>query len=910
MKKFLNSKYGEAIVLIVSSVFTFIFNIIFYSAKLTNGLDIALDIDNMSIWNMSELYTDRFVIKGLNVIFIVALIVGLILFVLSAVIVLLKRKKWGFYVSFIYNLVLCFSFLIFHVVLKVLSAGAIVCVVLSIIVSALSLVFLVLRRKRINDAIGEDEKKLEVSKPRIKVYKIALFVCECVAAVIMLAVFLVPLYTESIDGETVSYFLIKSFVAGGSYPVYLSVISLVFLVAFLVAIMYFAYTLSYFFGNEKEFVKKSQKYLYGGAVFTLLSFIVGYGTTFGLTIKNSANDIYSYSVSTVSYVPFILMLIVLVAFSVFHGKIGVFDSANENDIKSKRLKIEPLIYVIILTAITFLLLALNIIEVEVVFNNYVYKEVKLNGYQLLTTYKDLESGFQIFAFVMFSILLTSAIMLVLSTASLLAKYKGYYKIVKASAFVNFCFVMAVSLFALYFSIAQKVNMENIVSLLNSLGIDCTSFEYVSNAKSQSHYAFIASFAVLLIMFFRGRFNLSFEQASSSAAPSSSAPVAKDRQSSLGDSRSVSDFDACPAFTELDEKENDFNLELEQKKANALDNPTLPGLVRFVVDYARESRLHLSYSLDDIATFVAGLGASRLTILQGMSGTGKTSLPKIFTEAIMGVCDIVEVESSWRDKNELLGYYNEFSKRFTPKKFTQCLYKARLNSSVPTLIVLDEMNLSRIEYYFSDFLSLMEHEEDKREIKLLNVKLCRLEGGAAYSYKGLNDGHTIKIPSNVWFIGTANKDESTFEISDKVYDRAQTMNFNKRAPKIRAFGEPMSPKYVSYETMTKLFYEAKQSFAFDAEDNLVIQKAENLLRPYNISFGNRILKQMEDFVKIYCACFTDKNAAVNVAVEKILLSKVVAKLEYKIVENKESLAVEFDKLGLFACGEFIRKLNED
>ncbi|MCX4286662.1 MAG: hypothetical protein OSJ68_05160, partial [Clostridia bacterium] len=79
MKKFLNSKYGEAIVLIVSSVFTFIFNIIFYSAKLTNGLDIAFDIDNMSIWNMSELYTDRFVIKGVNVIFIVALIVGLIL---------------------------------------------------------------------------------------------------------------------------------------------------------------------------------------------------------------------------------------------------------------------------------------------------------------------------------------------------------------------------------------------------------------------------------------------------------------------------------------------------------------------------------------------------------------------------------------------------------------------------------------------------------------------------------------------------------------------------------------------------------------------------------------------------------------------------------------------------------------
>ncbi|MDE7265026.1 MAG: hypothetical protein K2N52_01975, partial [Clostridia bacterium] len=89
-----------------------------------------------------------------------------------------------------------------------------------------------------------------------------------------------------------------------------------------------------------------------------------------------------------------------------------------------------------------------------------------------------------------------------------------------------------------------------------------------------------------------------------------------------------------------------------------------------------------------------------------------------------------------------------------------------------------------------------------------------------------------------------------------------------------------------------------------------QKVEKLLIPYNISFGNRILRQMEDFVKIYCACFTDKDDAVKEAVEKILLSKVVSKLEYKVVENKEALAAEFDKLELAACSSFIRKLNED
>ena len=95
-----------------------------------------------------------------------------------------------------------------------------------------------------------------------------------------------------------------------------------------------------------------------------------------------------------------------------------------------------------------------------------------------------------------------------------------------------------------------------------------------------------------------------------------------------------------------------------------------------------------------------------------------------------------------------------------------MYKAKLNPEVPTFILLDEMNLSRIEYYFSDFLSLMEHEEGKREIKLLNVKLFRYENEEKIEYSALTNGHTLKIPSNVWFIGTANRDESTFEISDK------------------------------------------------------------------------------------------------------------------------------------------------
>lgn len=372
---------------------------------------------------------------------------------------------------------------------------------------------------------------------------------------------------------------------------------------------------------------------------------------------------------------------------------------------------------------------------------------------------------------------------------------------------------------------------------------------------------------------------------------------------------TSTFDNCPAFTELDNKIEVFNKELKKGQAAAFKNLSLPSLVEFVVEYAKNSRLHLSYSKKDIATFVAGLAACKLSILQGMSGTGKTSLPKIFLEALMGNCEIVEVESSWRDKNELLGFYNDFSKVYSPKKFTRALYKAALNPNIITFIVLDEMNLSRIEYYFSDFLSLMENEEDKREIRLTNASLFNTYDGEKHSYKALKENHTIVIPKNIWFIGTANRDESTFEISDKVYDRGYTMNFDKRAPAITDFDEEMQPQFVEYSLLRKLFNSAP-SIGFSIEKCPQILECEKLLRPYNISFGNRIARQIETFVNIYCNCFREPNKHIDEAVETILLSKVVHKLEYKNVTNKAELIHAFKKLNLFKCVEFIETLSED
>lgn len=533
----------------------------------------------------------------------------------------------------------------------------------------------------------------------------------------------------------------------------------------------------------------------------------------------------------------------------------------------------------------------------------------LNGLKILTKINGGGEGTRFTAFILLVILTLTVTLFLSSLVSLIGKSEIFRTITLAQCLCGVASCMMIGLIGKYYEVVQKINEQTIVAMLEDY-IGAVDIRMVYNVKSASFYWFIAAMVVALIVLLRRPYTrLALQKAPAFAGAGPRTPgLLPEEGADMGKPMQIAD--PCPAFTELDRKVELFARQSAESARSGFESPTLANLVQFVVNYARDSRLHLSYRAEDIAAFIAGMGASRLTILQGMSGTGKTSLPKIFAEALFGNCEIIEVESSWRDKHELLGYYNEFSKTYTPKKFTQALYKAKLNPDQLTLIVLDEMNLSRIEYYFSDFLSLMENEEDKREIKLLNVGLCRVIEGRKVPYRGLIEGHTLKIPSNVWFIGTANRDESTFEISDKVYDRAHTMNFNKRAPKVATYHEPIPQRWISAEQFTELLRQADRAMDFDIESCSVIGEVEELLAPYNISFGNRVAGQIETFVRIYCACFPSSERVLNEAVETILLSKVVSKLEYRSVENKEKLAAELRRLGLDRCSEFVLKLNED
>lgn len=181
----------------------------------------------------------------------------------------------------------------------------------------------------------------------------------------------------------------------------------------------------------------------------------------------------------------------------------------------------------------------------------------------------------------------------------------------------------------------------------------------------------------------------------------------------------------------------------------------------------EKGKQLYFRKEELQLFLGGLAMSQLHVFQGISGTGKTSLATAFAKAVGGVCTTVPVQAGWRDRADLIGHYNAFEKRYYERNTLQALYRAQTEADSDRLhiVLLDEMNLSRPEQYFAEFLSAMEMGESDRWINLME------SGPAQGGPKHLRDGRDIKLMPNVWFIGTANHDETTNAFADKTHDRA-------------------------------------------------------------------------------------------------------------------------------------------
>lgn len=205
---------------------------------------------------------------------------------------------------------------------------------------------------------------------------------------------------------------------------------------------------------------------------------------------------------------------------------------------------------------------------------------------------------------------------------------------------------------------------------------------------------------------------------------------------------------------------------------------VPSLEEFVDDLqARISQVDkdnpLYFGIDTLRLFIGGLAMSQLHILQGISGTGKTSLAKAFARAVGGQCTVVPVQAGWRDRDDLVGHYNAFEKRFYEKECLQALYRARTPefSDRFNIVLLDEMNLSRPEQYFAEFLSALELTGEDRQVVLM-------EDAPAEYPRFLKEGRKVPVADNLWFIGTANHDETTFEFADKTQDRSFVLELGR------------------------------------------------------------------------------------------------------------------------------------
>ncbi|AGA89739.1 ATPase family protein associated with various cellular activities (AAA) [Thioflavicoccus mobilis 8321] len=276
-------------------------------------------------------------------------------------------------------------------------------------------------------------------------------------------------------------------------------------------------------------------------------------------------------------------------------------------------------------------------------------------------------------------------------------------------------------------------------------------------------------------------------------------------------------------------------ELRQRIAGALDAP-------------------LYYPEQVIRLFLGGLAMSQLHILQGISGTGKTSLALAFAKAVGGHCTEVPVQAGWRDRDDLLGHFNAFERRFYERECLQAIYRAGTEpfKDRVNIVLLDEMNLSHPEQYFAELLSALEMPAARRRVVLTESALpdppllMRADGC---------DGRKLALPDNLWFIGTANEDETTKGFADKTFDRAHVMELRAKDEPFKVEQHGSSLPY-SFASLRRQFDKAQEQHCGAVEEGLrALQKSQftRLLKTeFGLGWGNRLERQALRFVPVVMA----------------------------------------------------------
>ncbi|MDU3520906.1 MAG: AAA family ATPase [Clostridium saudiense] len=253
---------------------------------------------------------------------------------------------------------------------------------------------------------------------------------------------------------------------------------------------------------------------------------------------------------------------------------------------------------------------------------------------------------------------------------------------------------------------------------------------------------------------------------------------------------------------------DFGNNNKENRVSGKTNISKNKYIEYIKNYLafREDK-KLYYSEEILEQFYAGLCTNQLIVLSGQPGTGKTSLVEGFCNAISAKLTIISVQPNWTDNQDLLGFFNPIEGTYISTTFLDAIIEAENNPEQLHIICLDEMNLAHVEYYFSEFLSKLQSEDKKITLyseylynearsEVLEKIEFLIEKSEANNYKteekinllkfidfeeynklkkkwnSLNRyRYEIKIPDNIRFVGTINKDETTKNLSPKVIDRS-------------------------------------------------------------------------------------------------------------------------------------------
>ena len=402
-------------------------------------------------------------------------------------------------------------------------------------------------------------------------------------------------------------------------------------------------------------------------------------------------------------------------------------------------------------------------------------------------------------------------------------------------------------------------------------------------------------------------------------------------------------------------------DLKQLLGNLDQHEKMQTHVSFTDDFASDfgaaikyiqSFLHkkdIYYKQDLLSDFFAMLRTNDLIILAGDSGSGKTNLVKSMAHAIGGKAVIIPVKPNWTSSEDLLGYYNPLEKKYLSTPFLDALIEASQNPDTPYLICLDEMNLARVEYYFADFLSLLEERSELPDIYLYsdaeadhtlsefktflrliddvklstgkeNIddylgllkdeevneainKICGFNSGdSLIKYHShlrrilsgfLNTPSSIKFPANVRIIGSINVDETTHYLSPKILDRAHVIRF----------GSPLLYDWSAIENEIEDFDDVDAPLLFEMRDlgiraqyprfdrsdefaQIIIDITGEFLNKLGVEIGFRTVRQALNYRNEL------KNFGIN---EKVILNNfILHKILPKLMFDGEQISGEVQK----------------